>query len=382
MRAKRIAIIRTTGAPYSLGSYNYQEIGLAKGLLENGWSVDIYTQIIGEDKTITIDNNEGNEVLLIPIGGWKVPGQQIIATNLLKQLSASKYSIIQVNEIHSMMLPVLIRHYRNDDSALITVYNGTYRDYTGIKYILQKLYEIVVFPFLRKSNLLVLSKTCMAAEYVISKKIGKTNIVTVGLDTESLANNNKADNECTLFANKYDYVLLYVGIIDSRRDVKFIVDILAVLRNDDHDCCLIIIGKGPDREKCVRYIKERSLENHVLLRESETQDALASIYKVSNIFLLPTGYEIFGMVILEALYFGLPVIASCEAGPMQILDKDDLGKCLDKDINEWIRIIKKYLSDNKEECRKKRTQYVLDNFIWKHIANRYIELLTEHRNSQ
>ena len=72
---------------------------------------------------------------------------------------------------------------------------------------------------------------------------------------------------------------------------------------------------------------------------------LISVYERSNIFLLPTSYEIYGMVVMEALAYGVPVIATPEAGPEYLLRNEEYGICEFLDVNKWISHINFYLEN-------------------------------------
>lgn len=76
------------------------------------------------------------------------------------------------------------------------------------------------------------------------------------------------------------------------------------------------------------------------------QEELSNIYKISDIFLLPTEYEIFGMVLLEAMYFGLPVITTYNGGSSTIIENGKNGFiCSKLDKAEWKEIVCDLLND-------------------------------------
>ena len=76
----------------------------------------------------------------------------------------------------------------------------------------------------------------------------------------------------------------------------------------------IMVGDGPDKEKIRNYIHTNGL--NVLLIDSVEQSELANIYSGFDIFVFPTHRESLGLVGLEALMCGIPVVASRVQGPM------------------------------------------------------------------
>ena len=149
-------------------------------------------------------------------------------------------------------------------------------------------------------------------------------------------------------------------------------------RIKDDSVGLVLIGKGPSRNDTLEKIKEYGLEDKILTFESVPNKNLISVYKRANVFLLPTNYEIYGMVVMEALLYGVPVISTPEAGPEFLLSSDVYGKCEKLDVAKWINAIKFYLSNyTSEEDRASRTRYVESNFRWNSIAEKYYETINK-----
>ena len=129
---------------------------------------------------------------------------------------------------------------------------------------------------------------------------------------------------------------------------------------------LLIIGGGPLKEEYLQYIKDNNIKNiHIL--DFIKKDELLNIYKYSDVFVLPTREDIWGLVINEAMSLGLPVISTNQClAAKELIDKNYLYDCEDiqaltkllKDINnkkynelynigmENINISKKYTIEN------------------------------------
>ncbi len=83
---------------------------------------------------------------------------------------------------------------------------------------------------------------------------------------------------------------------------------------------LTLIGKGPEREKLERLIKEHELEGFVKIINWLPQSEIFEAYRKADIFLFPS-HEGAGMVIPEALSYHLPVICLDNIGPGELMDK-------------------------------------------------------------
>lgn len=88
-------------------------------------------------------------------------------------------------------------------------------------------------------------------------------------------------------------------------------------------CELIIIGSGPEESFLKKLIIANGLESHVRLISWVNRDVLMNLFKNASAFLFPS-HEGAGMVVAEALSFGLPVICLDNAGPGQFIN-DECG---------------------------------------------------------
>ena len=111
---------------------------------------------------------------------------------------------------------------------------------------------------------------------------------------------------------------------------------------------LIFCGNYP-RTIVLLWPAKVSLRDDILCRASEygisdrvhligtiSQKHLPALYRAAHVFLLPSTYEIYGMVMLEAMYFGVPVISTASAGAKVIIQQDVTGYILDTfDTSLW-----------------------------------------------
>jgi len=85
--------------------------------------------------------------------------------------------------------------------------------------------------------------------------------------------------------------------------------------------CLSIIGDGPERDACLAIIKKLAMENNVKLYGRLQRTQIAEIMNESKCFVVPSKYETFGVVFIEAMACGLPVIATHCGGPESFVDE-------------------------------------------------------------
>jgi glycosyltransferase involved in cell wall biosynthesis len=116
---------------------------------------------------------------------------------------------------------------------------------------------------------------------------------------------------------------------------------------------LLILGEGPQRDDLLKLIRALGMEDRVLLVGYQTDPY--PYYAGSDCFVLSTKFEAFGMVLVEALACGVPVISTdCDFGPREVLDGGAFGllvapgslpelkaaierMCNDRELNEGFR---------------------------------------------
>ena len=78
---------------------------------------------------------------------------------------------------------------------------------------------------------------------------------------------------------------------------------------------------------------------YIRYAERMEQKYLSGLYQASDFFLLPTRYDIFGMVLLEAMYYGLAVLTTHNGGSTMMIRDGENGFCLQLDAVIWARLI-------------------------------------------
>lgn len=371
----KLAIIRTANGPLKLNKYNIQEIGLAKALLKKGISVDLYSTFIGIEKEQIYSSHNECSLKLIPIKG--VAYKQITYyPGLLNKFIKGDYNLVQVHDDSQLMNSFILSLAKKKGIKTI-LYQGMYKNYTGFGGVYQRICEFLFLNKLKNSADIVFSKTTKARDYLIAKGFKNIDLLPVGLDFKDSAIKFSKEQEVKNFKNKFKHILLYIGVLEKRRNVLFLLNILneIVKGKNNLECGLIIVGNGPDQFKIKSLIINLGLVDNVLYFDSIPNNEMSYIYKNCDLFLLPSYYEIYGMVVLEALYNGLPVLASEVAGPIDVLKLDFLGKPMEMVKEDWITYICNIL-ESKYSIDKsymiKRTNYVKNNYTWENLSEIYL----------
>lgn len=187
-------------------------------------------------------------------------------------------------------------------------------------------------------------------------------------DSISSEEKNKLKKELNI---KEKQVIISIGQFIHRKGFDIL---LKSLENIDKEVGIYIIGGEPTQE----YI---DLKNHLSLDNVhfigfKSKQELEKYYKCSDLFVLPTREDIWGLVINEAMAKGLPIITTdkCVAG-IELIEEDKNGFIVPvNNIKEMTKKIKTILKSdkNKIECYRlnnisKAKEYTIENMAKKHI---------------
>jgi len=109
------------------------------------------------------------------------------------------------------------------------------------------------------------------------------------------------------------------------RQVKRVTDVIKVfdIVQKEIPSKLVLIGDGPDRSECERLA--RQLDIHDKVKFLGKQDGLVEILSCSDLFLIPSQSESFGLAALEAMACGIPVISSSVGGLPELVKHNESG---------------------------------------------------------
>ena len=114
--------------------------------------------------------------------------------------------------------------------------------------------------------------------------------------------------------------VLAVGRLVEKKGFDVLLEALALVPPGQHRIALTIAGDGPMR--AALEARARALPAHVTVHFAGWRQQVAPLYAQSDLFVLPSRDEPFGIVVLEAMAAGVPIIATRTRGPLEILDAE------------------------------------------------------------
>lgn len=222
-------------------------------------------------------------------------------------------------------------------------------------------------------NMPVLAKTPQVKAEL--EACGATNVtlVPVGLDEALLCQDyDKAGQKelrNRLKLPKEAGIILYLARLTPEKRPLEMLSIFADIYGQDATAHLVVIGKGKLQDAFLMKMKEMKLQNAVTYLEMVPNAKMWQYYRASDVMVnLNTG-EIFGMAILEAMYYGCPVVARRAPGPELLIDSRTDGILCDSD-NE-IATQAEQLLRNQERAtliREQAHNKIMAKFLWQNSA--------------
>lgn len=143
--------------------------------------------------------------------------------------------------------------------------------------------------------------------------------------------------------------ILCVAHLYPRKDVRTLLDAVARLAPD---VVLRVVGTGPEEESLARRANRRDLQGRVELLGHVSFERLAAEYRRADVFCLPSRQEGFGIVFLEAMAAGLPIVAARCAAVPEIVRQGEGGLLVPpRDPEALAGALSGLLSDRRERRR-------------------------------
>lgn len=381
----KILLVRSTPGDLNIGGYNVQQIGLGKAFVDMGYNYDFIT--LKKDKT------KCTETVFYEKNGVKArclekPRTRVLRWGINLDICSSdflsQYDLIICQEYYQLESYLMAKHSSN-----VVLYSGPYYNMFLPKFV-SPFYDFFIGPKLNSLVKVIFVKSVLAFDFL--KKKGYTGLMNVGValdttrfdkveataDTVDLMNFMK-ENEC----------ILYVGALSDRKNYPFMLELYSKLLEKRPNLKFVVIGKsvssfwhkffgGKDKdyeEKCMINVPENVKKGIIRIQRIENPQ-LKYIYPLAQAFLLPSKLEIFGMVLLEALYLGAPVVTSRNGGSLTLMGySGKYGQIVDDfNVDKWAEAVMRYINDKEysESVKLAGQKIVAEEYKWSVIAKKMI----------
>jgi UDP-glucose:(heptosyl)LPS alpha-1,3-glucosyltransferase len=200
-----------------------------------------------------------------------------------------------------------------------------------------------------------------------------TAVIGNGVDTTAFrpaSGEERAVARETLGFQPHDHVLLFVGHEFERKGLPVVLDALALLPETFH---LVVVGGTEDMvHTTAAALPARGLGRRVRLVGAQPDPR--PYLRAADVFVFPSAYESYGLVVLEALASGVPVVATNTGCVPDVVADGENGYVVKSDAEEIARRVTELASRPQRELRA-AARHSAEAHSWARIAGQYLEVM-------
>lgn len=183
--------------------------------------------------------------------------------------------------------------------------------------------------------------------------------------------------EASIEKNSDTFTFISIGALIEIKRFSILISAFAEAFATDKSVTLEIIGEGSQREALEFIIESKGLQDNVVLHGRLSREETANKLRSSDAFVLVSSVETFGVVYIEAMASGLPVIASKNGGAETIVSEDD-GILVDIDDIEQLKNTLIYMRQNVDKYKSNEiSSRCIEMYSEKVISNQLVSVYSE-----
>lgn len=398
----KLALISVHGDPAvdigkeEAGGQNVYVKEVGEALSHQGWQVDMFTRRSHAEQDFIVEHNPNCRTIRLTAGPQKFVARQRLFDYLPEFLEAffrfqhqsrTIYPLIHTNYWLSAWVGMEIKKRQ-----LVKLFH-TYHSLGAVKYKAVKTIPLVA------TTRLQIEKQCLeTADTVIATSPqeqehmrslvsteGNITVIPCGTDIERFGTISSFQAREYLGIAPETKVVLYVGRFDRRKGIETLVRAVGNPEVRKHSNLKLIIAggsrpgqkDGKERERIEGIVRELDLANLTTFPGRVEHSQLAYYYAAADVCVVPSHYEPFGLVAIEAMASGTPVIASEVGGLKYTVINEETGLLAPPQDNQAFAHALDRILSNQEWCeqlgQEARTR-VESKFSWKGVASQLDDL--------
>ncbi len=212
--------------------------------------------------------------------------------------------------------------------------------------------------------------------------ISNIDIVPMGVDLSAFSPSKRDDSIRKKNGISGEFIFT-VGRMAEKKGFRYPIDAMPRVLEKLPNAKLVLIGDGPERQRLEKQAEGLGLEKSVIFAGKATHKELERWYPTADVFVLPSivtkegDTEGLGVVFLEAIASGTPIIGSDVGGIPDIIRHNDTGLLVpQKDAEALAGAIVKVLTDKtlNKKLAKNAMGFVKERFTWDIVADRFAEM--------
>ena len=378
------------------GGQNVYVRHVGETLAALGWQVDMFTRKVRKDDPAIVQHSPHCRTIRVKAGAE----EYIPRDRLFEHMPEFVSSFQAFQRDQGMNYPLIHTNYWLSAWAGLELQKTTgiqlvhtYHSLGAVKYQSQVGIPEIANTRLKVEREILERANCVIAtspqeqetlRSLVSTR-GQIEVIPCGTDINNFRLTSKANARATLKLGSHENVVLYVGRFDERKGIETLVRAIALLKEQNlRNLKLVIVGgssanmpDGEERNRIEKIVDELGLRESTLFAGRIGHDTLPLYYTAADVCVIPSHYEPFGLVAIEAMACGVPVIASNVGGLKFTIIPEETGLLVEpKDVEAFASGIHRILFDELwvRKMRKQALANVNERFSWTGVTIQLSEL--------
>ena len=386
------------------GGMNVYVREITRQLGELGVHVDVFTRSQDEHVPHVLhDLGYGNRVVHIPAGPEVPLPKQALVNHLpefvqgIREFSAGKGLTYDVIHSHYWMSGVAALELKrlwnipvvNMFHTLVLMKNRVAQSPAEIEGGYRLEGELKV---LREADRIIAATPAELAQlqWLYQADISKIAVIPPGVDTGKFYPIPPDEAKEFIGVPPCGRMILFVGRIEPLKGLDVLLESIAQMRardvSEEYRFCLVVIGGEADRNDMsaemnrIQALREQSgLQDLVAFLGKRSQDTLPYYYSAAEVVVVPSHYESFGMVALEAMACGTPVVASQVGGLAYLVQDGQTGYTVPVDDPAALadRLLSLLSNPGLRQRMGETAVETARGYAWQRIANKVIAVYSD-----
>ncbi|MFC4078319.1 1,4-alpha-glucan branching protein domain-containing protein [Salinithrix halophila] len=380
----RVLMLAWEFPPMMVGGLSRHVYDLSRALVKKGWEVHVVTTEIGDDPHTEM-----------------VEGIHVHRVHVMKPCGDEFYhwvfqlNLMMVDTVHALMdtglsFDIIHAHdwlvsraakalkYRLGSPLVSTIHATEHGRNQGIHTDLQHRIHSLEQQLIDESDRVILCSTYMKreVEQIFHMPSDKAEVLPNGVDPELIQVADGREENKEPFAMVHERIVLFIGRLVREKGVETLIRSAERVLSRHPDTKFVIAGKGPMKEEWEELSRQLNLADKVLFTGFISDEARNRLLRSASVAVFPSWYEPFGIVALEAMAAGTPVVVSDTGGLADVVEHGYTGlKAYPQDVHSLALQINTILSDPEQAAGfAQRAKEELSRFDWNRIANGTISL--------
>ncbi|MBD2500122.1 glycosyltransferase family 4 protein [Anabaena azotica] len=406
---KRIALISVHGDPAieigkeEAGGQNVYVREVGKALAQLGWQVDMFSRRVSPEQELVVHHSPLCRTIRLTAG----PEEFVPRDNGFKYLPDFVKQLLQFQQENNITYPIVHTNYWLSSwvGMQLKEIQGSKQVHTYHSLGAVKYKAVDTIPLIATKRLSVEKQVLETAERIVATSPqeqqhmrslvstkGYIDVVPCGTDIQRFGSIARQAARAELGIDQDAKVVLYVGRFDPRKGIETVVRAVneSELRNSGKLKLIIGGGSTPgnsdgrERDRIEGIVQELGMSDIVSFPGRLNQDILPSYYAAADVCVVPSHYEPFGLVAIESMSSGTPVVASDVGGLQFTVISEKTGLLAPpKDVAAFKTAIDRILLNPewRDELGLAARRHTTEKFSWDGVAVQldgiYNQLLTQ-----